>query len=166
MTDPDPAWKASGWLGLLTAGALWTTISNDHIEQSCDNILAAIKTAAMVDLPTDSGSLRSTAEIATPTQFEDAKAELARLRSDLEAAKMRRKPVDFSQPMFDSNQPAIIPTLTPQLPRDFRETPAIQELRRLLLSPPASLSAHSHVGFWGMGGCCPSGSRSCRATRP
>ena len=83
--------------------------------------------------------------------YRGVKAELERLREDVAAATSRAKPVSLQMPQFDPSQPAVVPQPVPQLPKDFRETPAITELRRLLCATTAD-GTIQRIGFYGMGG--------------
>ena len=39
LEDPANGWRATGWLGILTAGALWTPLhDDDKFQENCKNI--------------------------------------------------------------------------------------------------------------------------------
>ena len=141
MLSDDPKWKASGWLGIVTAGALWTPLDLADFENSVDRIASQVKMVAITEKEETGASEGSDA----------VKAELKRLREDLEAATSRSRGVDLSKPAFDPSQPAVVPQPVPQLPKDFRETDAIVQLRRLLTATRKNTGTVARIGFWGMG---------------
>eukprot|EP01051_Picozoa_sp_SAG22_P005354 SAG22_NODE_315_length_12535_cov_3.240351_13_plen_185_part_00 len=84
----------------------------------------------------------------------DIRAELARLRADLDSGKAGGGGGggggEFTS--FDPAQPAVLPTNVPALPMDYEETSAVKELRALLLQPKTDPKYKTRVGFFGMGG--------------
>ena len=117
--------------------------SPDEFDSSIDRIVEQVRKSAVVT------------EAPRSQQAHDAdatKAELQRLREDLDAATARSKPIDLRHSVYDTTQPAVVPQQVPQLPKDFRETDAIKELRRLLTSVPAGSGTTQKIGFHGMGG--------------
>ena len=153
MLSEDPKWKASGWLGICTAGSLWTPLDEADFEGSIDRLAAQVQSVAA-----DSLSLSSSSDtVDAPTyhtlvQDPDAtKAEFERLREEVVAATGRAKPIELQPEKYDPDQPAVVPQQVPQLPRDFRETPAIAELRRMLCATKVDGTVQ-RVGFWGRGG--------------
>ena len=137
-------WRPSGWLGLITAGSLWTRLSDesefeDNVRQlhgQLQGVIGASPTPAL-DMA-DEG-------IATASE---AKEELERLREDL----VSKDNTSNAAVLADPSQPATIPAGVPKLPPKFQTTEQIEELTRLVLSASASDMAMSRVGFWGMGG--------------
>jgi hypothetical protein len=138
-------WQASGWLGLLTAGSLWTTLFDDASFESDVRMLhGQIEQMLGQSLPDDDFDEIS---LDRPTSSE-ATEELVRLRDDLTATPHRA--VEFA--MADASEPANIPAGVPKLPARFQPTDKIRELTRLVLSTSDSDMAMSRVGFFGMGG--------------
>eukprot|EP01047_Picozoa_sp_COSAG01_P022627 COSAG01_NODE_1350_length_10605_cov_43.649743_2_plen_453_part_00 len=140
-------WAASGWLGLLTAGTLWTPM---HDEQSFEynvKLLHGQIEAAVQQQSVSSDAAGDNDEFATATVHE-ATEELARLRDDLVVPTKQAE--EFV--MADKNKPAAIPAGVPKLPSRFQSTEQIRELTRIVLSTSDSDMAMSRVGFFGMGG--------------
>lgn len=76
-------WRAAGWLGILTAGALWTTLDLDDMDSSVKNLASRI----MLSLPgrhelAEEGSASSEAEEEEEpaVALEEVRGELDRLR--------------------------------------------------------------------------------------
>ena len=138
-----PHWRASGWLGIITAGSLWTWLSDesafdDNVRQLHGQIQQIVGATPDIEEASDEA-------VASPTE---AKEELARLREDLDAkAESQATPV-----LADPSLPATILAGVPKLPPKFQTTEQIEELTRLVLSTDASDMSMSRVGFWGMGG--------------
>ena len=155
MMEDDPQWKASGWLGLLTAGLLWTNLQSDDVEGSVDRIVKQIKMVVPeeTDRPPSlaAGDLESAPEPEAPSEerTEELTQELKRLHDDLTAAVRTKPPPKPGQQTFDPDALAVVPGPVPKLPKDFRETDAIRELRRLLTAHDNTIH---RVGFYGMGG--------------
>eukprot|EP01048_Picozoa_sp_COSAG05_P005356 COSAG05_NODE_315_length_11604_cov_8.336375_6_plen_1129_part_00 len=137
-------WKASGWLGLLTAGSLWTPL---HEEASFENNVQMLHGQIQQVVGLSATDDMDETETGLDMSNDEAKEELARLRDDL---------VETSQAsafaMADPSQPATIPASVPKLPARFQPTEQIRELTRLVLSTTASDMAMPRVGFFGMGG--------------
>eukprot|EP01045_Picozoa_sp_COSAG04_P006490 COSAG04_NODE_320_length_16877_cov_26.485401_1_plen_4766_part_00 len=140
-------WRASGWLGLLTAGSLWTRLTDesqfdDSVRQLHEQIQKVVGAA---DADEEAETVTDEPEV-TP---DEAKDELERLRDDLgkNESQSAAGPV-----LADPSQPATIPAGVPNLPAKFQPTTQIAELTRLVLSTSASDLAMHRVGFWGMGG--------------
>ena len=151
MVDPDPAWRASGWLGIVTAGCLWLNLDDEgspsSFDASIDRVVSQIKQlVATVSQDDDEEAMAAdTQQSDSSARVEDLKEELTRLRQDLDTSQSRDKSVKASAP----GALADIPSLVPTLPRDFRETSAIQQLRDMLLG--GGLAGAAKVGFFGMG---------------
>eukprot|EP01047_Picozoa_sp_COSAG01_P016073 COSAG01_NODE_815_length_13388_cov_9.880211_4_plen_214_part_00 len=178
MADGTTSWKASGWLGIVTAGMLWTPLIGDEFEASIDQIVQQIRAVIPPEILEDSDSdADSDADVDADTDTDgtvhpgyssvgaarpltasmDTKAELERLRSELMATSTKRvKPVGSDQHLFDAHGLAAVPTQVPELPRNYRSTEAIRKLR-LHLTTDESLTKVKRVGFFGMGGIvsCP-----------
>eukprot|EP01043_Picozoa_sp_COSAG02_P005076 COSAG02_NODE_135_length_34565_cov_80.368856_30_plen_1468_part_00 len=143
MMEGD-GWRASGCLGLLTAGALWTDLTNesefDKNVRQLHGQIQMIGSTLMNDEGTDVDEVM--------TSPSEAKEELDRLRDTLQPdAKASAAAV-----LADPSQPATIPAGVPRLPTRFQSTEQIAELTRLVLSTCTADMKISRVGFWGMGG--------------
>jgi hypothetical protein len=142
MIEGD-GWKPSGWLALITAGALWVSLRQesqieDSVRQLHGQIQKVIGTPVQVEDVGDEGVVTAS----------EAKEELERLRGDLVQS------TDHSSiaVLADPSEPATIPAGVPKLPPKFQSTEQIRELTRLVLSTAARDMSMSRVGFWGMGG--------------
>eukprot|EP01051_Picozoa_sp_SAG22_P004184 SAG22_NODE_218_length_14885_cov_24.733699_5_plen_1447_part_00 len=140
-------WQASGWLGLLTAGALWVPLHEEadfeqNVRQLHTQLLKTIGSSAA--FAAEDGD--TVAAVASSTE---AIEELERLREE-QAAPSSQSTV--SAALADPSQPANIPAGVPKLPVRFQATEQIRELTRLVLSESRSDMAMPRVGFYGMGG--------------
>ena len=138
-------WRASGWLGILTAGALWTRLSDEsafdeNVRQLHGQIQQVVGAAPEIEEVSDEGT-------ATAREVSE---ELERLREDLDTKAESQKA--GATVLADPSQPATIPAGVPKLPPKFQTTEQIEELTRLVLSTDAPDMSMSRVGFWGMGG--------------
>eukprot|EP01044_Picomonas_judraskeda_P022331 COSAG03_NODE_5523_length_1229_cov_1.151327_1_plen_389_part_10 len=136
-------WKPSGWLALITAGALWVSLleesqMEDSVRQLHGQIQKVIGTTLQVEDVGDEG-------VATASE---AKEELERLRGDL----VQSTESSAASVLADPSEPATVPPGVPKLPPKFQCTEQIRELTRRLLSTAARDMSMSRVGFWGMGG--------------
>ena len=149
-------WRAGGWLGLLTAGALWTRLSGEaDFEENVGQLHGQIQKvvgAAGLDAGGDSDEGVVSAL--------EAKEELERLREDL-VSKASLQSAAAVTVLSDPDQPAMIPAGVPKLPGRFQPTGQIQELTRLVMSTTPADIAMPRVGFWGMGGIVSEQSDSC-----
>jgi hypothetical protein len=139
-------WRASGWLGILTAGSLWTRLHDESsFEENIRQLQGQIqKVIGAVGLSADLEELVDEA-VASPTE---AKEELERLRDDLTP----KTAESMTAVLADPSQPATMPAGVPKLPGQFQTTEQIRELARLVLSTSSADMRMSRVGFWGMGG--------------
>ena len=143
-------WKASGWLGLLTAGALWVPLYEDanfetNVRQLHGQLMKTIAGSSAAFADEDEESEDAIAVMASSTE---AIEELERLREAQVVASQRM----VAAVMADPTQPATIPAGVPKLPARFQSTEQIRELTRLVLSTSEDDLSMSRVGFWGMGG--------------
>jgi hypothetical protein len=155
-------WRASGWLGIVIAGALWTALDANAMDSSIDAIAEAVRKAAGTVGRGDqalaaSSMLQSGDQEQGASQrrgsdhdHDEVVAELARLREQLERSKQPSS--QAGEAAFDPDAPAQLSLDVPQLPSDFRESSAIVSLRQLLLTGRDGGPAVSQVGFYGHGG--------------
>jgi hypothetical protein len=145
-------WKPSGWLGICTAGCLWTLLNDNDFDACVDQVVAQIATVAIItDDASDSTLDRGANKPLHVSIADSGVAELHRLRKNIGEATARGKLTDLSAPIFDPALPAVVPALVPTLPWNFRETDSIVELRRLLLSTRVDGTV-KRIGFYGRGG--------------
>ena len=137
-------WRASGYLGIITAGALWTRLSDEsQFEENIRQLHGQIQKVIGAVVPEDLGVTDEGAATAS-----EAKEELERLRDDL----VSKDDAGSAAVLADPSQPATVPAGVPKLPPKFQSTEQIRELTRLVLSTAARDMTKSRVGFWGMGG--------------
>jgi hypothetical protein len=154
-------WQATGWLGILTAGALWVPLHNQSaFEGGVDNLFDQIQKVAISRL-----EAKPHAHANTHTPTEGSNATLSALRSELNqlrltmAQQQSETDVDVQTSAF-----APVPAEVPQLPSTFRFTMDMQELKTLLLqggsetsrtvtlSSQQTTEASGRVSAYGMGG--------------
>eukprot|EP01047_Picozoa_sp_COSAG01_P057792 COSAG01_NODE_6725_length_3527_cov_1.558051_2_plen_237_part_00 len=141
-------WKATGWLGLLTAGILWTRLTNSStFEADVRSLHGQIQKAIGAVAEHREDVIEEVCDGATSPS--EAKEELFRLRDTLEEPS--RQATVLQGVMADPSQPATIPAGVPKLPARFQETQQIKELTRLVLSTSREDMAMPRVGFFGMG---------------
>ena len=139
-------WTASGWLGLLTAGALWTPLFDEsNFESNIHTLHGQIEKVLRQTSADGFGEIES--DSVAPS-FDEATEELVRLRENLTPTPQHSAAVAIS----DASDLAIIPAGVPKLPVQFQSTEKIQELTRLVLSTSAPDLSMPRVGFFGMGG--------------
>eukprot|EP01051_Picozoa_sp_SAG22_P008139 SAG22_NODE_604_length_8628_cov_4.245984_7_plen_213_part_00 len=119
---------ASGWLGILTAGQLWTPFFDAGVfDESIDLLVRQIYKNVMPAADDDENVF----------SFDDVKDELARMRSGL----------DESSATATSSSVARVPAVVPAMPAGLRVS---AEMRQLLVNLTSSDS--TRIGFVGMGG--------------
>lgn len=155
-------WQASGWLGLLTAGSLWTPMHDEATFESNVRVLHGQIEQLQRQSSVSAGDMGDDADecVAPTTVLHEATEELARLRNDLVPVTAGARPgggggggtAEFVT--ADATQPATIPAGVPKLPVRFQSSEQIRTLTDLVLSTDSSDMALSRVGFFGMGGAC------------
>eukprot|EP01047_Picozoa_sp_COSAG01_P016832 COSAG01_NODE_874_length_12972_cov_15.914343_5_plen_250_part_00 len=121
----------SGWLGILTAGLLWTRMGNEStLDKAIDGLIVQITEA--VDPESRDG-----AALAEAVSTAETKSELLRLQ---QATGLDERVAD--QHILTK---ALIPPLVPALPPGVLVTPAMQQLQSKLSDPSLP-----RVGFVGM----------------
>ena len=137
MMAPD--YTASGWLGLLTAGSLWTPMHDKAtLEQSVDGLVRQIKLAIA---PDSEEMIEVEHEEAPDFSAKDLRDELDRLKSEQEPA------VSSTTALKTAGQPAKVPAVVPRLPDGCLVSSSMEELLEQLTT-----GTSSRVGFLGMGG--------------
>jgi len=143
-------WKATSWLGLVTAGSLWTPLFEEEnfetnvrmLHEQLLKIIGGSSCNGSSDTSEESGDM-----VGGSTSPSEAKEELERLRESQTATQSAVLMV-----LADPTQPATMPAGVPQLPARFQPTEQIRELTRLVLSTTSTDMAKPRVGFFGMGG--------------
>ena len=143
MLVEGDGWRPTGWLGLVVAGSLWTPLTDTDFDESVSALVEQIKKSVPDDAIADDYGAGA-----------DLRAELARLRTELDAGKSGKSGAsgDGELATFDPLQPAVVPNNVPALPVDYEETDAVKDLRKLLLQPRTDPNFKIRVGFFGMGG--------------
>ena len=146
MVESTQGWRPSGWLGIVVAGALWTSLRDDsEFESSVRGLVGQIKGAVPGSgdgVLSDDDDHEEEGEAGADAGAE-LRAELARLRKATDA-----KAVVKDVFTFDRDAPAEVFAGVPELPEDFRPTEKISTLRQNLLHS----TTPTKIGFWGMGG--------------
>ena len=127
-------YSAAGWLGILTAGALWVPL---HDSQSIDEGIDQLIRQIFKNVTPDAGE-------EDIFSIDDIKGELARMRSGL----------DDSHSVASSSSVAQVPAVVQSLPVGLRVSTEMQQLQKCVLSSDAI-----RVGFCGMGGIGKTASR-------
>ena len=122
---------ASGWLGILTAGLLWTRLWDPTT--FVEDVDALVEQIVQVADP-DAADAETSAAVETAA-IDEVKDELLRLREDSGLESTEAK----------ATQEAHIPALVPPLPAGILVTPAMEELLSKLVDPSSP-----RVGFCGM----------------
>ena len=143
-------WRPSAWLGIITAGALWTRLSDEsQFEDSVRQLHGQIQRVLM-DQPQDDTTVETDDEEVLDVSLGEAAEELHRLRDTLQEPQAQSSAAPV---LADPSQPASLPAGVPSLPPKFQTTQQIEELTQLVLSTCAGdLTKPRQVGFWGMGG--------------
>jgi hypothetical protein len=145
-------WRPTGWLGIVLAGALWSTLEDATFDADVDHVVSQIVSTVprVQDEDEDEygggGGLRMTAQ--------ELRDEFDRLRRSVEEEeRLKHNKATKAVVTFNPEEPAQLPSNVPQLPPDFRETETIRWLRDTLLGRgDADDCAKPRCGFWGMGG--------------
>eukprot|EP01048_Picozoa_sp_COSAG05_P015061 COSAG05_NODE_1770_length_4114_cov_1.871113_2_plen_673_part_00 len=133
----EQEWNASDWLGIITAGSLWTPLYSDTVdfEQNIASLVQQIKCvagvaeAAMVE---GSGDEFSVGEM---------REELERLRMD-GAQKLSRNAIQI-------DGKAVLPAVIPEVPEGGL---IVSDAMHKLVDTVCSLTSKRRCGFFGMGG--------------
>jgi hypothetical protein len=144
-------WRPTGWLGLVVAGSLWTTLVDDDFEAGITGLLQQIKNALPAHEFSRDGAADFTDE-SGHTSRDELRAELARLKRDLEIGGSSVTAKEKDSEAVDASGRARLPAGVPELPADYAEPPAVQALRQILLQPRSNKDYRARVGFVGMGG--------------
>lgn len=159
----DANWRATDWLGIVTAGMLWTSVClTDNFEGSVAKVVQQIQSVAQLDFDDSGGGSAASAD--TGEEKTEMVSELHRLRTDMAAAARvgSTQWADEGDAQW-KDQPARLHSIIPELPNDFRLTNDIETLTQLVLGQGKT---HKRaVGFYGMGGIgkTVTGAAVCRA---
>jgi hypothetical protein len=143
MLEKD--WKASDWLGIITAGALWVPLfPGDTFEQGIDNLVDQIAAAAgtiNMEMMTDAEATDAAeADSGDLFSLKEMRQELERLRADDAQPTHHVAVADGGQ--------CVLPAVVPELLEDcFVASDSMHTLVDTVLSPTTR-----RCGFWGTGG--------------
>eukprot|EP01043_Picozoa_sp_COSAG02_P085294 COSAG02_NODE_22965_length_734_cov_0.954331_1_plen_134_part_10 len=116
-----------GWLGLLTAGLLWTPLhEKSSLEGNVDALLHQIRRtlAPEADFQPDELQVGSHAADGADFSVSDLRDELQRLKQEQEATTS----ISEANPGDRGGGPAVVPASVPALPRGILVTPSMEEL--------------------------------------
>jgi hypothetical protein len=148
-------WKATGWLGLITAGGLWISLDGGKIEDRVSDIADLI----FLSTGADGGSVRSV-EMTDDEQelddvlftVEDVREELSRLQDEISptrgASSADLPSTGGTAPALNTNKLAALPAIVPADPLGFQVTEEMKRVREFMLAPDGP----RQVGVCGMGG--------------
>ena len=148
--DVASDWKATDWLGIVTAGMLWTSVClGMHFDESIGRLAQQIRQVAQLECCTDGvGGQEPMVQ-----SLRESVAELKRLEVDIKGAARAGGETKWDKEEEDGrwrDRPAKLHPIIPELPPDFRLTNDIEMLTQLVLGQGQS---HKRaVGFFGMGG--------------
>ena len=129
-------WHAGGWLGIITAGKLWTPMYDEaSFEENLPNVIRQIKVALRLAAD-DEDEFGLAAELDV-VDVVDARNELERLRDEASPALNT-----------DLSGPCKLPAHVMDLPSGLQVYDEMQQL----LSLVTSASSKQRIGFTGMGG--------------
>eukprot|EP01052_Picozoa_sp_SAG31_P051549 SAG31_NODE_12290_length_952_cov_1.144197_1_plen_316_part_11 len=141
-------WRPTAWLGIITAGLLWTPIHDTaSITVSLD-----VMCSRVVEISRASSTVSRDDAVAIPSTSsqEPVKADLDSVKGELQSLR-RVIAWDDGQAKRKPKEPgalAELPAEIPILPAAFRKSAEMEELKRTLLSPESG----ARVGFAGIGG--------------
>jgi hypothetical protein len=154
MLAPD--WRASDWLGIVTAGALWTALYSGDFKDSIRKIIAQIRKNVVYVAPANTDESSDEYE-EVAFSVDDMRGELQRLMADLHVAKGelngQNAQGSATAPKGTAATTAAvgsfrIPAGVPFDPSGLRVTAEMKQLHKLLLSANSA----PQIGFCGMGG--------------
>lgn len=135
MEAPDSSgrpWRPNNWLGIITAGMLWTPLWDpSSYAENMPNLLRQIELAVTQE---DEDETEYAGDEFTTA---DARQELERLRNDEQPAVAK----------IDRSGMCALPAQVPDLPAGLRITTEMKQLLSALLT-----SSNDRIGFCGMGG--------------
>ena len=161
----EPNFRQTGWLGIITAGALWIELHNPaEFTQNANKLAAAIH-YALVQEHGEVVSERGMRESASGEDLEDGafsidemRGELGRLAANLGDSKATAassaRATDFGSSVGSSSgfsaMRCALPAGVPALPQQIRVTTEMKQLLRNVLTFDSTVS--NQQGFCGMGG--------------
>jgi hypothetical protein len=174
MVQPSP-WRATEWLGIVTAGSLWTPLYDEaKMQKNLESLVQQIKRAVSATTPQVSAAIEPTprrtrrrSSVLLPTQAAEEvhalRSELDQLRQDLAKATNQRAEISGAQAQLEEAPLAPIPAEVPPLSLNLKPNKSMQKLKDMLLADarvPAGggnattslTSQRGVIGAHGMGG--------------
>eukprot|EP01052_Picozoa_sp_SAG31_P023688 SAG31_NODE_1969_length_6771_cov_17.211331_7_plen_1242_part_01 len=146
MEAPDESgrvWKAGGWLGIVTAGMLYTPLHDPTtFDENIQNLLRQVTIAVTSQAEMEANDTSSAGgEARAEFSIDDAREELERLRvEEIPATATEADPADGR---------CSVPPQVAVLPAGLRVSTEMSQLRRSLLTP---VTKKTKLSFCGMGG--------------
>eukprot|EP01051_Picozoa_sp_SAG22_P015319 SAG22_NODE_1982_length_3207_cov_2.771557_3_plen_430_part_00 len=151
MEPPDESgriWKAGSWLGIITAGMLYTPLHDpETFDENIQNLLHQITLAvsSQADLDAADGlDYEEAAETGAAFSIDDAREELERLRAD-------ETSVTAAAAEVSADGVCLLPPQVSVLPEGLRVSTGMKELRQSLLTPVVKKTKLSFCGMGGVG---------------
>ena len=154
-------WSASEWLGIITAGSLWTPLHNESTKQQnlqavVDQIKATVPTTALAAGDSMMSPRSTVVSSGESEEVSALRSELDGLRVELaKAATQRASTDDMAADGSTSDVLAPVPGEVPPLSLNCRPTPDMEKLKAMLISSSddstmAVTATKSKVGALGM----------------
>ena len=159
-------WRASEWLGILTAGLLWTPLHDaTTLTQNLQGLLEQIKvavpgtTVVLIDPESSRAAIPAPVAVSGESmEMQSMRGELNSLRADLAQAVTQRSSAEEAKAAAGLIL-APMPAEVPPLSLNVQPTPDMHKLKSMLLSgdsggdsTTAVTSEKSKIGALGMGG--------------
>ena len=150
MENRAAGWKPSDWLGVITAGALWTPLFSEadfetNITSLVSQVQASVGSTTVEMLSSDSSADREEEEEEEQEESSDfsvpeMRQELERLRADSEKSGAHQTTMDGEE----CTLPAMIP--------ETHDGMVVSDSMHTLVDTVISATSKRRCGFWGTGG--------------
>jgi hypothetical protein len=142
--------KAKGWLGIITAGAIWVPMHDPtSVQDGVGKLMAQTRQLVPDLMAVDADNDRPSFETQVPVQWGDGEFTFEEMREELERLRLETAPVRKGGALLpDGTVLASLPAMVPQLPHGLLVSVEMQSVLDAVLSntsPP-------QIGFCGMGG--------------
>ena len=139
-------WVAGGWLGLLTAGILWTPMHDPStLEENVDGLVRQIQLALAPTLANNADVAGHATDIQDPRHEQPPDFSAQELRDELNRLKSDQEQLVPHVSRATKGQAAVIPPVVPDLPAGVLVTDGMQELLQQLME-----TRSPRIGFFGM----------------
>lgn len=148
-------WKPSDWLGVITAGALWTPLSVEgDFAQNINNIVSqvqAVVRSCIEITDADAEEAATSSSLGLPadqsSNDDDELFSLDEMRQELERLRADGKQVSHLA-LKEDGEACALPSIIPE-PQDNL---VVSDSMQTLVDTVISLASKRRVGFWGTGG--------------